>query len=117
VKSARYAGENASNEDRIKLLLSRLESVPWENRKASFQSVIALAKPDSEVKTFTGTCRGIINFEPEGDEGFGYDPVFFIPELSKTMAELTMEEKNKISHRAKAVRKARVWILKHYSQP
>ncbi len=114
VWSERYAGENASNDDRIKLLLSRLENVPGEKRKASFQSVIALVKPDGEMKTFTGACRGIITFEPKGAEGFGYDPVFFIPELNKTMAELTLEEKNKVSHRAKAVRKARAWILKHY---
>lgn len=114
VRSARYAGENASNQDRIRLLLSRLENVARENRKASFQSVIALAKPDGGVKTFTGACHGIITLEPKGAEGFGYDPVFFLPEAGKTMAELTMEEKNGISHRARAVVKARKWLLKQY---
>lgn len=114
VRSARYAGENASNEDRINLLLSRLEGVPLEKRKAAFKSVIALAKPHGEVKTFTGSCLGIIAFKPRGTGGFGYDPVFFLPEKGKTMAELTMEEKNKISHRARAVMKAKRWIIKHY---
>ncbi len=113
-RSARYAGEKASNEDRMKLLLSRLEGVIWEKRGASFKSVIALAKPDGEVITFTGSCRGVITFEPGGNGGFGYDPVFFVPELGRTMAELTMEVKNKISHRARAAGKARAWILKHY---
>ncbi len=114
VRSARYAGENASNEERIGLLLSRMKEIPRDKRQAAFQCVIALAKPDGTVKTFTGACRGIIAFEPVGTEGFGYDPVFFIPELGKTMAELNMDEKNRISHRAKAVLKAKRWILKNY---
>lgn len=115
VRSARYAGEKASNEDRIKLLLSRMEGVPREKRNASFQNVIALVKPDGNIVTFTGICKGVIALEPAGNEGFGYDPVFFFPGLKKTMAELNMEEKNKLSHRAMAIRKAKKWLLQHYS--
>lgn len=112
VRSARYAGEKASNEDRIKILLNRLKEVPAGKRQAAFRSVIAVAGPGGGIKTFKGSCEGVIIFEPRGTGGFGYDPVFFIPELGKTMAELTMGEKNKISHRARAALKAKRWIIK-----
>lgn len=108
VHSARYAGP--SDEDRIKRLLSRLEGFPWEKRKAAFHSVIAIARPDGKVKTFSGLCHGFIAFQPQGKGGFGYDPIFFIPRLGKTMAELFPEEKNKISHRGRAVRRGRDWL-------
>ena len=103
--SHRYAGEGASDGDRVRYLLSRLKGIPWEERTARFRCVIALAKPSGEVYTCQGECQGTIAFKPRGEEGFGYDPVFYLPELDKTMAELPMEIKNEISHRGKAARK------------
>ncbi len=106
VFSARYAGEGASDGERIRYLLKRLESVPREKRRARFCCVIALAGCGEKPELFSGECRGIIAFEPKGTGGFGYDPVFYLPELGKTMAELTFAGKNRISHRGKAARKA-----------
>jgi len=103
--SARYAGENASDKDRIDYLLSRLKGVPWEKRSARFRCVIALATPGGEVEFCCGECPGLITFEARGEGGFGYDPVFYLPELDKTMAELTPETKNRVSHRGLAARK------------
>jgi XTP/dITP diphosphohydrolase len=104
--SARYAGEGASDEDRVSHLLHRLRNVPWPERGAVFRCVIALATPGDDVRLFHGECAGVIALEPSGDQGFGYDPVFFLPELGKTMAQLTLQEKNRISHRARACREA-----------
>ncbi len=104
--SARYAGENASDKDRVNYLLLRLKDVPWEKRTARFRCVIAIATPDGEVEFCPGECQGFITFEPRGEQGFGYDPVFYLPELGKTMAELPLEIKNKVSHRGQAARKA-----------
>ncbi len=103
--SARYAGEGASDRDRIDYLLARLNDVPWSERSARFRCVIAVVVPGGAVKLCSGECRGIITFEPRGEEGFGYDPVFYLPELDKTMAELPLEVKNQISHRGQAARK------------
>jgi XTP/dITP diphosphohydrolase len=105
VLSARYAGEGASDTDRVNYLLSRLENVPEKERSARFRCVIAVATPGGEVGICSGECRGMIIFQPQGENGFGYDPIFFIPELGKTVAELTPEEKNRISHRGRAARK------------
>ncbi len=107
VRSARYAGEGASDTDRVLFLLSKLENVPDDKRSARFRCVIALATPKGEVEYCSGECRGVITREPRGGKGFGYDPVFFIPEMGKTMAELSFEEKNGISHRARAARQVR----------
>ena len=104
--SARYAGEGASDEERISYLLARLGGVPWERRSARFRCVIAIATPDGEVELCSGECPGFVAFEPKGTHGFGYDPVFYLPELGKTMAELPLAEKNKVSHRGQAARKA-----------
>ena len=103
--SARYAGEGASDGDRVNYLLSRLKGVPWPERSARFRCVIAIATPDGELELCSGECRGIITFEPKGKHGFGYDPVFFLPQLDKTMAELPLEIKNQVSHRGQAARK------------
>jgi len=103
--SARYAGEGASDRDRVNYLLSRLKGVPWEKRSARFRCVIAIATPESEVEFCSGECRGFITLGPRGEQGFGYDPVFYLPELDKTMAELPMEIKNQVSHRGQAARK------------
>jgi XTP/dITP diphosphohydrolase len=106
-RSARYAGQGASDEDRYRLLLSKLEGVSWEGRTARFRCVIAVARPQGEVRIAEGTCEGVIAFEPKGEHGFGYDPVFYTPEHGQTMAELEPEVKNRISHRARAARGAR----------
>ncbi len=106
VLSARYAGKNASDSERIDYLLSRLEGVPWEKRSARFRCVIAIATPDGQVELCSGACRGIITLKPRGEQGFGYDPVFYLPRLGKTMAELPLEVKNQLSHRGQAARKA-----------
>lgn len=103
--SARYAGEGASDKDRVSYLLSRLENVPEDRRSARFRCIIALATPGGAVEYCSGECRGTITFEPRGEQNFGYDPIFYLPELGKTMAELTLEEKNRISHRGQAARK------------
>jgi XTP/dITP diphosphohydrolase len=106
-RSARYAGQGASDEDRYRLLLSKLEEVPWERRTARFRCVIAVATLQGEVHTAEGTCEGVIAFEPKGEHGFGYDPVFYMLEHGQTMAELEPEIKNRISHRAQAAEGAR----------
>ncbi|OGO21501.1 MAG: non-canonical purine NTP pyrophosphatase, RdgB/HAM1 family [Chloroflexi bacterium RBG_16_51_9] len=110
--SARYAGEGASDIERINYLLARLKDVPWEKRTARFRCVIAIATPDKKVELCPGECRGFITLEPKGDHGFGYDPVFYLPELDKTMAELPMELKNQMSHRGQAAGKAREVLKK-----
>ena len=103
--SARYAGENASDKDRVSYLLSRLKGMPWQKRSACFRCVIAIATPDGEVEFCSGECRGMITLDPRGEQGFGYDPIFYLPELDKTMAELPLEMKDQISHRGQAARK------------
>jgi XTP/dITP diphosphohydrolase len=107
VLSARYAGEGASDNDRVSYLLSKLEGVPWEKRTAHFTCVIGIADRNGIIDTCTGHCHGMIALEPAGDNGFGYDPLFYLPEFEKTLAELTSEIKNNVSHRADAARKAR----------
>jgi XTP/dITP diphosphohydrolase len=113
--SARYAGENASDSDRVNYLLAKMQGVPEEKRQARFKCVIAIATPDGKVELCSGECDGVIAFEPRGKKGFGYDPVFYLPELGKTMAELPPEAKNKISHRGRAAAKARE-ILKRLAR-
>ncbi len=115
--SARYAGEEASDIERINYLLERLRGVPQEERAARFRCVIAIATPDKTVELCSGECRGFITLEPRGDQGFGYDPVFYLPELGKTMAELPLELKNQVSHRGQAARKARELLEKLGASP
>ncbi|MCI0480827.1 MAG: XTP/dITP diphosphatase [Candidatus Dadabacteria bacterium] len=100
VYSARYAGEGAVDTDNIAKLLSELQGVA--NRKARFVCFLALVTPGGDETTVSGECEGIIIDEPRGEGGFGYDPVFFLPEYNRTMAEIPAELKNKISHRARA---------------
>ncbi len=107
VYSARYAGEGASDADRYTKLLSALAGVPREQRAARFRCVIALAWPAGGVDLFEGQCEGIIAFEPRGTNGFGFDPVFYMPEFGQTMAELPMDVKNRVSHRARAAARLR----------
>jgi len=108
VFSRRYAGENASDAERNNFLLKKLEGVPREERGARFRCVIAIAVPGGRVETCEGVCEGVIAFDARGKGGFGYDPVFDLPELGRRVAELSPEEKNRISHRADAARKARI---------
>jgi XTP/dITP diphosphohydrolase len=105
-----YPIPNATDADRRKYLLERLEGKPrpW---KARFRATIAIASPSGEVKLATGECEGEIIPEEHGSNGFGYDPIFFIPEIGLTMAELEMGEKNRLSHRARAIQDA-IPILK-----
>lgn len=110
--SRRYAGEKASDQERISFLLSRLRDVPWGKREARFRCAIALAMSPGMVELRDGECRGFITFASKGDQGFGYDPVFYLPELGKTLAELSLEEKNRVSHRGKATRQIREVLLR-----
>ncbi|MFA5366987.1 MAG: XTP/dITP diphosphatase [Dehalococcoidia bacterium] len=112
VRSARYAGEGASDEQRIAFLLDKMAGIPWDKRNARFRCVIAIARPDGVVQTCQGDCHGVLTFAPLGENGFGYDPIFYLPELHRTMAELTMKEKNAISHRGKAAEEARKILLR-----
>ena len=113
VLSARYAGENATDEERVNFLLKKLAGVPEKERTARFRCVIAIATPEGNTKLFSGECPGVIATAPRGYNGFGYDPVFYLPELGKTMAEIPAEVKNRISHRARAAEKAREYLLSH----
>ena len=110
VYSARYAGDNVSYEDNVTKLLSELRSIPSEKRTARFRTIIFYTDGNRELYT-QGEIQGIITKSPRGVNGFGYDPVFYIPELKKTMAELTSAEKNKLSHRGQAMRKFRKLLL------
>lgn len=103
VYSARYAGESVSYKDNNNLLLKNLKNFPMEKRTAKFKTVIAVVFEDGKRIMAEGTCSGKIAFEERGENGFGYDPLFIVDGVDKTFAEMTEEEKNKISHRAKAL--------------
>ena len=107
VHAARYAGEGATYESNCSKLLHELAGVPRERRGARFVTVAAIADPKGKVDVVQGALDGLITEAPVGTKGFGYDPVFFVPELGKTLAQLTPEEKNRISHRARAFEKVR----------
>ena len=102
VYSARYGGEGYDDKGRVQLLLENMKDIPDEKRTARFVCVITLVGADG-VLTARGECEGKIDYEPKGENGFGYDPVFFVEQYGKTMAEATPEEKNAISHRGKAL--------------
>lgn len=107
VFSARYAGEHGNDKKNNEKLLSNLKEVKFENRSARFVCQLALINDRNEYRTIKGTVEGYILEEEKGLEGFGYDPLFLYKPLGKTFGELSMEEKNKISHRGKALLKAR----------
>lgn len=107
IYSARYMGEDTSYRIKNGNLIQRLEGVPDEKRTARFVCAVAAAFPDGTVKTVRETMEGRIGYEEKGENGFGYDPIFYLPEYGCTSAELSMEEKNKISHRGKALRAIR----------
>ena len=105
VHSARYAGPNASDADRIAKLLGEMRGIAGDKRRARFVCVIAAAKAGQMLAVVSDSAEGVIADEPRGHEGFGYDPVFCFPERAKTFAELSEAEKNEVSHRGKAFRK------------
>lgn len=107
VYAARYAGENATYEDNCKKLIRELSGVPRELRTARFITVAAIAVPGETVQVAHGVLEGYITESPVGSGGFGYDPVFYVPELNATLAEISADRKNRISHRAKAFLQAK----------
>ena len=107
IYSARYAGEGASSQANNQKLLREMEGVPISKRGAKFKCLLAMVSPDGKEAIAEGSCKGSIGFREKGKRGFGYDPLFILPKYGKTMAELSLEEKNKISHRGKALRKLR----------
>jgi XTP/dITP diphosphohydrolase len=110
VYSARYAGEHKNDKENIAKVLEELKGVPFEKRTARFHCALAVAIPRQRTVVVEGTCEGYIAEAPTGTNGFGYDPIFYVPEKQKTMAELSKEEKNKISHRANALKKLeKIW--------
>ncbi|UCG04905.1 MAG: XTP/dITP diphosphatase [Desulfobacterales bacterium] len=118
VFSARYAGENATDEQRCRKLLAEMKGKT--NRKAAFECVISIAAPSGSALTYEARCEGLIAEKPAGQNGFGYDPIFYYPPLKKTFAQLTREEKSRVSHRGKALRELRdefdkvlIWIRQH----
>ncbi|HEX3032815.1 MAG TPA: XTP/dITP diphosphatase [Bacillota bacterium] len=106
VYSARYAGPQKSDADNNARLLRELEGVPAAERTARFRCVIAVSSPEGRVEVTDGSCDGQIGFEPRGTGGFGYDPLFLVPEYRATFAELDLDIKNRISHRGRALRAA-----------
>jgi XTP/dITP diphosphohydrolase len=118
VFSARYGGEGLSDEDRCRTLLAEMSG--RSDRRATFECVISLAVPSGPALTYEGRCEGLLTEAPAGANGFGYDPIFFYPPFNKTFAELTREEKSRVSHRGKALRELRdefekvmIWIRRH----
>ena len=137
IHSARYGGDAASSDrERVSLLLKNLADVPWPRRTARFRCVIAIARSPAtlmdtdipysfniqqgkpgQLASVVGSVAGMIQYKPQGDEGFGYDPVFYLPSFERTMAQIALEEKNRISHRSDAARKAAQVLLKIGSLP
>lgn len=118
VYSARYAGENATDQENCQKLL--LELGDASNRKAAFECVISIATPSGHALTYEARCEGLINHTPTGSSGFGYDPLFYYPPFEKTFAQMTIDEKSRISHRGKALEdvtsefdKIIIWIKQH----
>ena len=114
VLSSRFAGEHCSFEDNNRKLLRLMSGVPREKRGARFACVVALIKDPNHILTVKGEVKGIIASEERGENGFGYDPLFYLPQLNKTFAQLSFEEKNRISHRAQAFGKAKDLIRKGF---
>lgn len=110
VHSARFAGEPRDDRRNNEKLLRLLEGVPWEKRRARFRCVIALVTPEGAERITEGTCEGFISHELRGTGGFGYDPLFYLPEFKQTFAELGLDTKNRISHRARALVAARTLV-------
>ncbi|MBW1972756.1 MAG: XTP/dITP diphosphatase [Deltaproteobacteria bacterium] len=112
VHSARFAGDQASDKENWEKLLLLLKDLPKEKRKARFICVVSFIDKNGDIKFFEGKVEGVITKEAIGERGFGYDPIFFVSEKGKTMAQLTEDEKNLISHRGKAWREAKAYLEK-----
>lgn len=110
VYSARYAGEDKDDQANIEKVLEKLKEVPKQKRTARFVCVLAIAQPDKKTIFKRGECEGTIAFEPIGEDGFGYDPIFYPLGISRTMAEMAPDEKNQISHRRKALDQIEKWV-------
>lgn len=116
IYSARFGGEDLNDRQKYLKVLKLLEGQPEKERKAAFISVIALVDPFKNLEiTVEGRCEGIIAKKPAGENGFGYDPIFYLPQYDKTMAQLSQEEKNKISHRGRALKKMKKEIKRSYN--
>ena len=109
IHTARYAGDNATDQDNINKLLFEMKNVPFDCRQARFVCSLALVFPNGKTFLEQGFLNGFITFEPRGSEGFGYDPIFYLPAFDRTLSEVPIEDKNRISHRAMALEK----IKKH----
>jgi XTP/dITP diphosphohydrolase len=117
VYSARFAGPETSYEERFRLILERLGGLSMEQRTARFRCAIAIAEPAGYCRVVEGVIEGVIAASPRGDHGFGYDPIFLVPELGKTTAEVAPEQKNRISHRGRAAQKARFLLANWPASP
>jgi XTP/dITP diphosphohydrolase len=117
VNSATFLGATATDEDRNVWVLGKLRGLEEGLRTARYRAVVAVATPDGVVRTFEGTCEGRIAERPSGHEGFGYDPIFFVPTFGRTMGELPPDLKNRISHRARALAAARGYLVSLISRP
>lgn len=112
IYSARFAGPEATDTQNVQKLLETLQGVPFAERGAAFQCVLVYCQPDGAHEVFTGRWHGLIHNVSLGEGGFGYDPVFFLPDMGVTVAQLTTETKNRFSHRAQALVKLREWLQK-----
>jgi XTP/dITP diphosphohydrolase len=108
--SHRFLGEGASDSVRNSRLVQALRDMPESRRHARYRAIVAVASPNGSVRTFEGTCEGAILLAPRGSHGFGYDPIFLVPELGKSMGQLPLATKNRISHRAQALTKAKPYL-------
>ena len=113
--SARYGGNSLTDKDRVDLLLKEMRNISWNERKARFRSVIVVATPQGEIITGEGILEGFLTFKPLGENGFGYDPILYLPDYDKTSAQLTLSEKNRISHRSQATKKIVNILMKEYT--
>ncbi|MDD5169001.1 MAG: XTP/dITP diphosphatase [Syntrophales bacterium] len=112
IYSARYAGAEATDEDNIRKLLNDLRGISAKDRQASFRCTIVLYEPDGRYHAFEGRWNGLIGETPQGTAGFGYDPVFYVPEMGLTAAEMAPGEKNRRSHRAQALEKLKIYLMR-----
>ena len=104
IYSARFCGEDSTYEEKFKKIFEMLKDVPEEKRTAQFICAIAVVRPDGTSFTVRGECHGVLHEKPMGENGFGYDPIFYVPEFGMTTAQMSKEQKNMISHRGKALR-------------
>ncbi len=111
IYSARFGGHNTSYDEKFRLLMELLQDVPADKRTARFKCAITLYESEDKITVFEDKVEGLIAYERKGENGFGYDPIFYVPEFGKHMAELSPEIKNQISHRGKAVRKLAEYLL------